>query len=91
MGNMIYGVRYHDGQDTWYAFIHADDQSSALDVLWDAIISGADLLDNVGQTITVEKVEPVGLAQELPFPEMIPPEPVVLAVMRLAGARGEQQ
>jgi hypothetical protein len=90
MGNLIYGVRYHDADATWYAFIHAQDQGNALEVLWEAIISGKDLLDSTGQTITVEKVEPVAFVEELPFPEAVPPEPVVLAVMRLEGAGGKR-
>jgi hypothetical protein len=86
----IYAVHYTAGSGAYCAFVTAATQRQAVDVLWKAIVADSPRSPPALQEIVVDRVEPVGSVEELPFPEVVPPEPVVLAVMRLEGTGGKR-
>jgi hypothetical protein len=88
--NTIFAVHYKENNESFCAFVTAADQRQAVDVLWLAVVADSAKMEPSFQEIVVDRVGPVGSVEELPFPEAVPAEPVVLAVMRLAGARGKQ-
>jgi hypothetical protein len=88
--NTIFAVHYKDNKESFCAFVTAASQRQAVDVLWLAVVSNSAKTGPSFQEIVVDRVEPVGSVEELPFPEVVPPEPVVLAVMRLEGTGGKR-
>ena len=79
----IYSARYrHEGR-VYLAQILAADQPQATEVLWQAVVSGAPLLTGSGAGLDVEEFQDLGPATGVPYPEVLPDHPTLLAVVVL--------
>jgi hypothetical protein len=84
----IYAIHYTDGGGAYCAFVSAATQRQAVDVLWAAIVADSSPIEPALQEIIVDRVGEMGSVEGLPFPEAVPVEPAVLAVIRIGGGGG---
>ena len=80
----IFGIRYCQEAEYWYACVQALDAQQAVEVLWQSILETADPGDPCLDTIDVERIDSLTESTNLPFPEVAPEGPGILAVLRLS-------
>jgi hypothetical protein len=79
----IFGIQYCQEEQYWYACVQALDELQAVEVLWQAILETSDPCDPSLDTIDVERIDSLTESVNLPFPEVAPKGPGILAVLRL--------
>jgi hypothetical protein len=79
----IFGIQYCQEGQYWYACVQALDELQAVEVLWQAILETSDPCDPSLDTIDVERIDSLTESVNLPFPEVAPKGPGILAVLRL--------
>jgi hypothetical protein len=84
----IFAIHYTDDSGAYCAFVTAATQRQAVDVLWRAIVADSSKSGPAWHEIVVDRVGPAGSVEELPFPEAVPAEPAVLAIVRFGGSGG---
>ena len=83
----IYSARYqHEGR-VYLAQILATDQQQATEVLWQHVMGSSPLLAESGAGLDVEEFKDLGQATDIPYPEILPDQPTLLAVVVLEERR----
>lgn len=77
----IFGILYHQAGRTFQAQVQARDARQAVEVFWQRIMERSPLVE--GGDIAVEAVDDLGPAGDVPYPEVLPDEPALLAVVEL--------
>lgn len=77
----IFGIFYHQAGRTFQAQVQAVDAQQAVEVFWQEVVGQSPLVD--GGDIAVEAVDDLGPAGDVPYPEVLPDHPALLAVVEL--------
>jgi|GEM_PF-3389934 len=83
----IYSARYRHAGRVYLAQLLAVDQQQATEVLWQGVMGGSPLLAGSGTGLDVEEFQDLGPATEVPYPEVLPDQPALLAVVVLEERR----
>jgi hypothetical protein len=79
----IYSARYRHAGRVYLAQIMAVDLQQATEVLWQGVVGGSPLLTGSGAGLDVEEFQDLGPATDVPYPEVLPDHPALLAVVVL--------
>lgn len=83
----IYSARYRHAGRICLAQIMAVNQQQATEVLWQSVVGGSPLLAVSGTGLDVEEFQDLGPAADVPYPEVLPEQPTLLAVVVLEERR----
>lgn len=79
----IYSARYRHAGQVYLAQLLAVNQQQATEVLWQRVVGGSPLLAGSGTGLDVEEFQDLGPATAVPYPEVLPEQPTLLAVVVL--------